>query len=114
MKFFRRKTKLNLLDNYIAIYRILYHCKCMLSSNTTTSSEKIKKVQKLCDQTLDLKMKYENAFKKLKMIDDSFLLLKQQLCACKGYTTSTPPSCTIKEISDSVEIIEKDYIKLRL
>ena len=115
MKFIRRKTKLNLLDNYVAIYRVLYHCKRMLSAQNYTSNENmVPKLQKLCDQTLDLKTKYEKAFVKLNMVDDSFILLKQQLSACKGYNTPRPPKCTLKEISDSVEIIEKDYANLKL
>ncbi|MGN0960974.1 MAG: hypothetical protein ACI4PF_02100 [Christensenellales bacterium] len=108
------RQKLGLIDNYIAIYRVLYNCKILLMPNNKISSEDTMKLLQLCDQTLDLKTKYEKAFEKLKMIDDSFILLKQQLNECKGYPDKDIELCTISEISDSVNIIENDYIRLKL
>ena len=112
----RKKQKLNLIDNYIAIYRILYNCKILLSYDIKKSlnSNEISKLYKLCDQTLDLKSKYENAFSKLKMIDNSFVLLKQQLNDCKGYPNCEVELCSITEIYDSLNIIQNDYNKLKL
>ena len=114
----KNKAKLNLIDNYIAIYRVLYNCKVLLVRNaekaTLESTKKAQNLQKLCDQTLDLKLKYEKAFEKLKMIDDSFLLLKKQLNDCKGYIIPNLQTCTMQEISDSIKIIENDYAKLKL
>lgn len=110
-----RHKKLNLIDNYIAIYRVLYNCKSLLmSEEITKNKDNVLKIQKLCDQTLDLKSKYEGAFAKLKMIDPSFLLLKQQLNDCKGYTSNDIELCSISEICDSLIIIENDYLKLKL
>lgn len=107
----KAKQKLNLIDNYVAIYRILYNCKMLMQSSSATG---LSSIQKLCDQTLDLKTKYETAFEKFKMIDDSFLLLKKQLTDCKIYTDKYTPTCTIKEITDSISIIQSDYLKLKL
>lgn len=109
----KQKQKLNLLDNYIAIYRILYNCKKLLCS-TSTDPLNIPNIQKICDQTLDLKSKYEDAFEKLKMTDTSFLLLKQQLIECKGYSSPNIPICNIPELQSSIEIIEKDYLHLNM
>lgn len=111
----KKKQKLNLIDNYIAIYRILYNCKIILTNkNSTFLEDETSKIQKLCDQTLDLKNKYENAFFKLKMVDDSFLLLKQQLNESKGYSGKIIEICNLTEICDSINIIESDYLKLKL
>ena len=111
----RSKHKLNLIDNYVAIYRVLYHCKQLLTqSHRNNSNEELSQLHNICDQTLDLKSKYEDAFQKLKMIDNSFLLLKQQLNESKGYENKIIEICTLSELSDSLCIIERDYLKLKL
>lgn len=106
------RQKLNLIDNYVAIYRILFHCKELLS--LPLSKENISTINRLCDQTLDLKHKYECAFEHFKMVDSSLLLLKQQLSSFRGHTKSAEELCTIHELKDSLTIIENDYTRLKL
>lgn len=105
-----RKQKLNLIDNYVAIYRILFHCKeLLLASHGDTSI-----INNICDQTLDLKHKYECAFEHFKMVDPALILLKGQLSSFRGHTKSAEELCTIHELKDSLSIIENDYLKLKL
>lgn len=110
----KHRKKLELLDNYVAIYRILFNCKQLLMYTPQNNQADIDKIQNLCDQTLDLKSKYEEAFQKLKMIDNAFILLKSQLNECKGYPNKHIQICSISEICDSISIIESDYLKLKL
>ncbi|MBQ7351389.1 MAG: hypothetical protein IJW59_00770 [Clostridia bacterium] len=107
------KLKLNLIDNYIAIYRILYYCKHLLTAPTNYSKTEVENIQAICDQTLDLKSKYENAFKELKMIDNSFLLLKQQLNDCKHKIFPKQTSFSISDIFRSIETIKTTYSKIQ-
>ena len=107
------KLKLNLIDNYISIYRILYYCKKVLcEQKENLTNEQINIFFNLCDQTLDLKLKYEEAFKKLKMIDDSFLLLKQQLTTNSDIKNSHP-KLTTTDISNYIDAIKNDYHKIK-
>ena len=110
----RMKQKFNLIDNYITIYRILYNCKQLLSSHNEQKDINMKEVSKLCDHTLDLKSKYEDAFTKLKMIDNSFILLKQQLNECKNHLDKPIKTWSIEEICKNLNIIETEYLKLNL
>ena len=106
----RRRKKLHLIENYVDIYRILYNCKqLMTTSNIDTIS-----LKSICDQTLDLKSKYENAFSKLKMIDSSFLILKEQLNDYKAFKDNNIASYTISELQEFLNIIEQDYLQLGL
>ena len=109
--FLRRKTKLNLIDNYVSIYRILYNCKIILSK--TSNTENIKAIETLCDKTLDLKTKYERSFRQLKMYDSSFLNLKAELDNCKNITRYFTPF-SIKQLESSLELLETDINKLKL
>ena len=106
------RTKLNLIDNYIAIYKILYHCKHILL--TETNKETVYKVEHLCDQTLDLKLKYEQAFIVLKMNDIAMDILKSELNSCQNHTISKQSLCSVQELNTSIKIIERDYLKLKI
>ena len=106
----RGRRKLNLLDNYVDIYRILYNCKQLMTTGNTDSQS----LKNICDQTLDLKSKYENAFSKLKMMDSSFLILKEQLNDYKAFKDNNIASYTISELQEFLNIIEQDYLQLGL
>lgn len=106
----RGRRKLNLLDNYVGIYRILYNCKQLMTTGNTDSQS----LKNICDQTLDLKSKYENAFSKLKMMDSSFLILKEQLDNYKMYANTTMEAYTLPELQEFLNIIEQDYLQLGL
>lgn len=107
------KQKLNLINNYVAIYRILFHCKELLLTEQG-KSENALVLNSICDQTLDLKKKYEVAFENLKMIDPAFLLLKQQLSSFHEKPKSKGELCSISELRDSLGFIKNDYEKLKL
>lgn len=69
----KNREKLNLIEKYIDIFRILHHCKqTMRVCNQYTE---IKFLNNLCEEILLFKKKIEEFFVK----DNSFLLLKSQL-----------------------------------
>lgn len=109
--FLRRKAKLNLIDNYISIYRILYNCKMLLCK--ARQHHNVQAIENLCDKTLDLKTKYENTFKKLRMYNSSFLCLKAELDSCKDISQYFAPT-PIDELELSLANLEADINKLNL
>lgn len=110
----RLKTKLNLIDNYIAIYHVLLSCKTLLEESKTATLGAILEIQKACDSALDLKNKYEKAFANLKMIDDSFLLLKKQLNDSSKENLKMQPIPNLNDICNHIKHIENDYLKLKI
>lgn len=73
----RNRLKMELINNYVDIYKILYSCKYLLHAvNDLEGSECILKAIK---DSLKLKDNYEKSFSKLHIADTSFLLLKKQL-----------------------------------
>ena len=73
----KRKDKLNLIDNYVEIYRCIYESKNAILKEKELST--LENLNKLCEDILSLKKLYENTFEKLKMMDDSLILLRMQL-----------------------------------
>lgn len=73
----KNKFKLNLINNYIAINRILYVCKSLLNNNRNLTE--IQQITMLISSTINLKISYEKTFDKYLKNDNSFLLLKKQL-----------------------------------
>lgn len=71
----KKKLKLELIENYIAIYRILYICKQRLFLANTKADD----LEIICKKTTELKKDYELAFDKIGMVDNSLILLKSQL-----------------------------------
>lgn len=108
-----RRQKLELIDNYISIYRVLYSCKFLLETAHSNTPSNTELIYKLCDQILDLKSKYEYAFESLNMVDNSFLLLKQQLTSCKP-SHQYKNNYNINEIYNDLNNIENAYSKLNL
>jgi len=108
------KLKLNLIDNYIAIYKILYNCRQILFYESNHYNIDTLEIQKICDHTLDLKTKYEKAFKELKMIDESFLNLKEQLIDCKNIFIKNFNVQNFQKLCSTLSSIENDYLQLNL
>lgn len=73
----KKKFKLALLDNYVAIYRLLLECKSLINQNLT--EEDLIIINKICNETIKLKKEHEKTFHDCNMIDNAFTLLKQQL-----------------------------------
>ncbi len=73
----RHKLKMELINNYVDIYKILYSCKYLLQNDK--NSDKSKNILDAIKNTLKLKENYEESFIKLKIADTSFLVLKGEL-----------------------------------
>ena len=72
----RKKLKMELINNYVDIYKILYNCKELIKSEKNTDQ---KKIFFILQDALNLKSEYEKMFETFNMNDTSFLVLKRDL-----------------------------------
>lgn len=88
------KKKLELINNYVDIFKILFWCKqkLYLSSNLDDAIF----LNQTLEQTLNLKASYEQIFDKLKMSDTSFLVLKRDL----EYSLKKPTSISLLTLTN--------------
>lgn len=77
MDILRNKTKLELIDNYIDIFKIIFCCKQTILG--ALDEKVVLKYKQILMSTLNLKNSYEEMFKALKMYDTAFLILKKDL-----------------------------------
>ncbi len=77
MGILRNKTKLELIDNYIDIFKIIFCCKQTILG--ASDEQVVLKYEQILRSTLSLKNNYEEMFKNLKMYNTSFLILKKDL-----------------------------------
>lgn len=81
----RRKFKLEMLDDYVAILRIIYFCRCHVLDESLSEPQEQQFVQAcrgfeiLENGAIALQENYEFVFKKFKMHDPSFCLFKNEL-----------------------------------
>ena len=73
----KNRLKLELINNYVDIFKIIYNCK-YIASNGSDINENENALKHL-KESLKLKEAYEKTFQTLKIADVSFLLLKQLL-----------------------------------
>lgn len=71
----KNKFKLQLITEYVNIYRILLQCKSDLFNSKKTQ----KQLQLISHKVISLKEKYESTFEKFKVNDNAFYDLKNQL-----------------------------------
>lgn len=108
----RHKQKMELINNYVDIYKMLYSCKYLLK-NINTSNEGISNSKNILDtiqETLKLKEAYEKSFEKLNISDTSFLVLKRELE--KGITHPHSENYTPIDLIKINEANTKIYKKL--
>ena len=84
----KKQDKLNLIDNYVEIYRCLYNCKLSLNSSPNNIVQ-LSNIDTLCEQLCQLKTLYEETFKKAKIYDEAFIQLKQELEETLSYPKTT-------------------------
>lgn len=95
------------------IYKILFACKqeCNLGLDTPFTSI----IKNLLEETLKLKNNYEELFKKLKIDDVSYLILKKDL---ETATSKSAPKSYIftplSNLNDKKEKIKADYFRINL
>ena len=73
----KKKEKLALIDNYVELHRIMFQCKNAITHCNDIAS--LIDLKNLSISLINLKELYEKTFQKLRMLDDSLILLKQQL-----------------------------------
>lgn len=73
----RNRLKMELINNYVDIYKILYSCKYLL--HVVNDLESSASILKAIKDSLKLKDDYEKSFCKLHIADSSFLILKKEL-----------------------------------
>lgn len=104
----RHKLKMELINNYVDIYKILYSCKYLLQKNKNLEDNK--NILEATTETLKLKENYEESFIKLKIADTSFLVLKGELE--KGLTYPHSDNFTPVNLNKINEANTKIYKKL--
>lgn len=105
----KNKFKLSLINNYIAINRILYVCKGLLSENRNLTE--IQQITTLISSTINLKISYEKTFDKYLKNDNAFLLLKKQLNDATKTQTIYYKNCNEKlyEMLNKIQAFEYEY-----
>ena len=71
----RNKWKMQLLDEYVSLYRVLYICRQRIFMANTS----IENLQSLCEKANLLKKEFDNTFEILGMNNPSLLVFKDQL-----------------------------------
>ena len=105
----RKKFKMELINNYVDIYKILYNCKELIKSEKNTNQ---KKILFILQDALNLKSEYEKMFENLNMNDTSFLVLKRDLDnAIKCQTPETYIPSSLEKILALKGKAEKDLQK---
>lgn len=119
MIFFKRKLKLNLINNYVALYREL--CQCKLLTFYPISPAQLDKINAtICDINNSITL-HKELVEKTKLNDTSFLLLDRDLReAIKNANYNAIKTCDIEtkllRILDKLKSINVDftYIKGKL
>ncbi len=100
----RRKYKYAMIDDYIALIRIIYICKVseLVNDNYYYNKNSNLTLMNLENSALDLKNKYEDTFQKLKICDVSYILLRSQLNSVinKNYENNRYQKLTFKKLND--------------
>ena len=109
----RTKTKMILINNYVDIYKILFECKQGLIFGLDTQT--ISTTKNLLEENLKLKNNYEELFKKLKIDDVSYLILKKDL---EEATSKPAPKqyilAPLSNLNTKKEKIKEDYFRINL
>ena len=107
----KKKEKLALIDNYIELHRVIFECKDAIKHCENVNS--LIELKNLSISLIDLKQLYEKTFLKYKMLDNSLILLKQQLeDALKS--EKYPPQkriCTHQVLNDKKERLHNALLK---
>ncbi len=74
----RRKLRLEMLDDYVAVFRIIYLCRSSIFVQTENQTEC--EVIKVIEQdAISLQKKYDKTFERIGMLGPSFLLFRREL-----------------------------------
>jgi len=104
----KRKDKMNLINNYVEIYRCIFNCKQAILRQSE-NFEILQKLEILCHDVLKLKSLYEEAFKEHRMMNDSLILLKMQLeDALKNPPNMTTKIYTFEFLVNKKNLLERD------
>lgn len=105
-----QREKLNLIENYISIYKLLFNCRNISINKKDTL--KINTLSKITDKTIQLKNNYENTFDTLGLIDDSFLQLQKELNECLTQT-GIIPICNLNDLQSTLLNLQSDFLKVK-
>lgn len=105
----RKKFKMELINNYVDIYKILFNCKELIKTEKNTDQEKI---ISLLHDALKLKNEYEKMFDILKMNDISFLVLKRDLDNAMKFQPQNYSPSSLEKILELKGKAEKDLRSL--
>ena len=101
----KKKEKLNLIDQYVEIYRCLFNCKQAVIF--AENKEILSTINTLTEESLILKNLIEKMFQEEKMFDDSLLLLKMQLDQTLE-STDKKNYYSIEKIQSKLNLIQKE------
>ena len=93
----KSKLKLELIDNYISLHRIIYVCNQRIFKANTN----IETLLVIHNNANNLKSEFDTTFNSLKMNNNSLILLKSQL------TSALENNITLKNIPSADKIINQ-------
>ena len=106
----RKKFKMELINNYVDIYKILFNCKEILKTNKDSCTTE--KTYSILKDSLALKAEYEKIFATHKIDDISFCVLKRDLDnAMKAQPPHAYSPSSIEKILELKGKAEKDLQK---
>jgi len=100
--------KLDLINNYVEIYKCIFDCKQAIIHSSEEST--IKKLSEFYNELINLKTIYEKTFIEKNIMDDSLILLKMQLDSA----LNNPPNLSKKEYSLEKLISKKKHLESAL
>lgn len=110
---FKGKVKLKMIDDYVAVFRIIYFCKNCVFEESAEQNELHQKLKLVTENAIELKNMFETSFERQKMCDTSFLLLKNQLTNAGKNTSNCPKHkvsvSKLSEVSNKLKILECNH-----
>lgn len=105
----RYKKKLELLNDYVEINRILLKCKSMIILKLNLDTEKLNKA---CNLAIKLKNIYLEKIKECGMYDDAFITLKKDIDTAVQYNiyTHNLSNSTLDGIQSTLDRLQNNSI----
>ena len=101
------KKNLSLINDYVAIYRLQYMCKCAIKKENNVNTKSI--LLDIIEKVKKIKENLHKIFEKTGLVDTSFLLLKQQLQDAVNTPADENYKYSLVEIYTQCELFEKKY-----
>ncbi len=114
----RRRLKMEVLGDYVSLFRIIYFCRCSKLEKPQTNIN-CQNIENLEERALSLRQKYDLIFNKLNIRGPSLILFRSQLRseAEKEFSTEEKNIISLSKLEilyDKLGILESKHYSLSL